>query len=149
MTKFLLNFTPCPLFSQTLNCLDYLRFPPGDTYVQIKAIKKRQVWLSPIRTAITYHIQTVYIPRYWSPDGCWPHSDMCRCPFCWAWLWLIPCPPRSYAQRLAALLHLWTTAPGPVWETNDKHVFVSYIWWLCKCYVMTLSHEHTLYSISF
>lgn len=133
MTKFL-------LFSQALSCLDYLRFPPG-LRLQMKEIKRRRGWLWSSRTdgrmdgrtTITYHIQTVCTRRYRSPGGCWPRSDTCRCPFCWARWWSTPCPPRSCAQCRAALLHLWTTAPGPVWGTKDKRVFASYTWRLCKC----------------
>lgn len=118
------------------------------TAVSYKAlqIKRRQIWLSSTRTAITYHIQIVCILQYWSPVRWWLHSDMYRCLFCLAWLWLIPCPPQSYAQCLAAPLHLWTTPPGLVWGIRDKQFFVSNIWWLCKCYIMTRCHKQVYFN---
>lgn len=86
-------------------------------------------WLT--RTAVTYRRQTVCILQYWFPDGCWPHSDMCHCLFCLAWLWLIPFPPRSHGQYLAARLHPWTTGPGLVWGIKNKQFL------LFTCCIMT------------
>lgn len=91
------------------------------------------------RTAVTYRRQTVCILQYWSPDGCWPRSDTCHCLFCLAWLWLIPCPPRSYAQYLAALLHPWTTGPGLVWGIKNKEFL------LLTCCIVTLGPNQALY----
>lgn len=90
------------------------------------------------RTAVTYRRQTVCILQNWSPDGCWPRSDMCHCLFCLAWLWLIPCPPRLYAQYLAALLHPWTTGPGLVWGIKNKQLFFT-------CCSMTRCPNQALY----
>lgn len=73
-----------------------------------------------------HRIQTANTRRCCFPGGCWPRSGTCHCPFCLAWWWWAPGPPRSCDQCPAALPRLWTTAPTPVWKQRHENSSLSF-----------------------